>query len=858
MKIFNIFFIIFFLFFSQKIYSQEEKKEFVRTLKGHTYRVNSVSFSPNGKYIISGSWDETLKLWQTESGEEIRTFKGYEYRVNAVDYSPDGEFVVSGTSDNTFKLWRIQTGEIIRVFKGHKSNILTLAFSPDGNYIVSGSADNTLRLWDRREGKKIKKYKGHSDYVNDVDFSPDGEYFASASDDKTIKIWETSNKYSKKTLYGHKSFVTDIEFSPDGRYLISASADKNLILWDVDSGDTIRVFRGHTNKVNAVTFSSNGSYIASAGCDTTVRVWETEKGRLLGTFTGHQAVINCVQFSQNGKYVVSGSDDTNLKLWDYSNLLITYSGYDEKVRYERDLTDLFAPKDEFETLEQYEERLKKAELFTLEMYEKYRQIEDDSLELITLKEQNRLFAEELARRKQAEIDSIADGMRMDEELTMEIEKAQKEELSRRENIKKSFENIYLKIDEIGYYNAEAQYFPITILGKVEYVKVPIESARDFKQNLQDVEVIGDKQLLEDCETFDIFNIKIIHPRTGVTYAFGKQKRPLYLEAGEMAFTLENENATHPDDKWATDEEENNSNTIAENETDTLENETDTLENEIDTLENNKKIEAEILVKEDELFKVEYKFIEPSMDNILNAKEEGNLQITITNKSEIELKKLKIKLSSKDAHKALKYDKSAIFKKLASGETDVRILKIKAGKKIIDGTFNFNVTFEEKDDNLPQGFTLTITTSEKEASTISTSEDESTKEEDVEIKEEASKDDKRPVLQMKIVEFIDDGRDNILNAKEEGKLILTIKNTSGQDLKKIKLIVETENVSKNLKYKNKITIKKILTSGNHTEKIDFKAGKKIETTEVKIKISIEENENHKGEDIEFNISTKAKE
>ncbi|OQX98545.1 MAG: hypothetical protein B6I24_04985 [Bacteroidetes bacterium 4572_128] len=827
MKIFNIFFIVFFLFFLQKTSSQEEKKEFVRTLKGHTYRVNSVSFSPNGKYIISGSWDETLKLWQTESGEEIRTFKGYEYRVNAVDYSPDGEFVISGTSDNTFKLWRIQTGEIIRIFKGHKSNILALAFSPDGNYIVSGSADNTLRLWDRREGKKIKKYKGHSDYVNDVDFSPDGEYFASASDDKTIKIWETSNKYSKKTLYGHKSFVTDIEFSPDGRYLISASADKNLILWDVDSGDTIRVFRGHTNKVNAVTFSSNGSYIASAGCDTTVRVWETEKGRLLGTFTGHQAVINCVQFSQNGKYVVSGSDDTNLKLWDYSNLLITYSGYDEKVKYERELTDLFAPKDEFETLEQYEERLKRAELFTLEMYEKYRQIEDDSLELIALKEQNRLFAEELARRKQAEIDSIADRMRMDEELTMEIERAQKEELSRRENIKKSFENIYLKIDEI---------------------------ARDFKQNLQDVEVIGDKQLLEDCETFDIFNIKIIHPRTGVTYAFGKQKRPLYLEAGEMAFTLENENATHPDDKWATDEEEENYE--EENNKDTI------VENEIDTLENNNKIEAEILVKEDELFKVEYKFIEPSMDNILNAKEEGNLQITITNKSEIELKKLKIKLSSKDAHKALKYDKSAIFKKLASGETDVRVLKIKASKKIIDGTFNFNVTFEEKDDNLPQGFTLTITTSEKEASPISTSEDESTKEDikekDEEIKEEVSKDDKRPILEMKIVEFIDDGRDNILNAKEEGKLILTIKNTSGQDLKKIKLIVETENVSKNLKYKNKITIKKILTSGNHTEKIDFKAGKKIETTEVKIKISIEENENYKGEAIEFNISTKAKE
>jgi len=597
----------------------------------------------------------------------------------------------------------------------------------------------------------------------------------------------------------------------------------------------------------------------SAGCDTSIRIWETESGRILGIFTGHKSIINCVQFSPDGKYIVSASDDNTLKLWDYYNLLeenLSKNSNTIKTSNEIELVDLFASKDEFETLAEYEERINKAELFTLEMYEKYRQIEDDSLELIVLREQKFLLNEDLAIKKQKEIDSIANVMLTDEKSEIKIDRAQKVELSRRENIKKSYEIIHLKIDILGYYNAEAEYFPVTILGNVEYVKIRRDEARILKQNLQDVEVIGAKQLLEDCETFDIFNIKLIHPRTGIAYEFGKQKKPLYLEDAEMSFILENENATHPEDKWETDEfneeeyeEENNTDSIIE-----------TIQ---DTLEIIKQIEPEVFIKEDEKFKIEYKFVEPSFDNILNAKEEGNLQITITNKSKIELKKLKIKLNSKDAHKALKYDKSAIFKKLSAGEKDIRILKIKASKKIIDGTFNFNITFEEKNNNLPQGFKLIIETSkneipEKENIDIEKKEVEEEEEEEENENEEISKNDKRPILEMKIIEFIDDGRDNILNAKEEGKLILTIRNTSKKNLKKIKILVETENVSKNLKYKKKITVKKISANANHTEKIVFKASKKIETTEVKIKISIEESENYKGENVEFNISTKKNE
>jgi WD40 repeat protein len=119
----------------------------IATLKGHDSRVNSVSFSPDGKTLASGSDDKTIKLWNLATGNQITTLKGHDSWVNSVSFSPDGKTLASGSTDKTIKLWNLATGNQITTLKGHDSWVNSVSFSPDGKTLASGSTDKTIKLW---------------------------------------------------------------------------------------------------------------------------------------------------------------------------------------------------------------------------------------------------------------------------------------------------------------------------------------------------------------------------------------------------------------------------------------------------------------------------------------------------------------------------------------------------------------------------------------------------------------------------------------------------------------------------------------------------------------------------------------
>ena len=246
------------------------------TLGGHEDAVTSVAFSPDGTRIVSGSDDETVKVWDAATGENTLTLPGHNEAVSSVAFSTDGTRIASGSDDNTVKVWDAATGENTLTLRGHQGEVVSVAFSPDGTRIVSGGFDKTVKVWDAATGENTLTLRGHEDAVTSVAFSQDGTRIVSGGWDKTVKVWDVATGENTLTLPGHEDPVSSVAFSPDGTRIVSGSLDKTVKVWDAATGENTLTLRGHEDAVTSVAFSPDGTRIVSSGgIDGTIRIWET-------------------------------------------------------------------------------------------------------------------------------------------------------------------------------------------------------------------------------------------------------------------------------------------------------------------------------------------------------------------------------------------------------------------------------------------------------------------------------------------------------------------------------------------------------------------------------------------------------
>jgi TRAP-type C4-dicarboxylate transport system substrate-binding protein len=300
-------------------------------LKGHKSDVWGVDFSPNGRYLASGSSDGTTRLWDVATGEEVAVFSVETGEVGGVAFSPDGKFLLMAVTDQTARLWDIATGQEVQVFSGHTGSVDSVGFSPDGKIIVTnGSSDLTARLWDVASGQILQTFTGHTDLVIRAAYSPDGKHVLTASIDGTARLWDTTTGKEMHT-FDHPNVPSAIAFSPDGKYIATGCEDNVTRLWDVSTGDLLQEFSGHEGFVQGVAFSPDGRLLLTGSSDRTARLWDLVTGQTIHIFVGHRAEVQTVTFSPDGSLIATASNDTVARVWNVQNSLVEMPSQEQPV-----------------------------------------------------------------------------------------------------------------------------------------------------------------------------------------------------------------------------------------------------------------------------------------------------------------------------------------------------------------------------------------------------------------------------------------------------------------------------------------------------------------------------------------------
>ena len=293
-------------------------QEPLTTLEGHKGQVLSVAFSPDGNLVVSGSVDNTMRLWLIEEGRLFRTMQGHTFPFMAVRFSPNGVNLATGSMDGLVRVWQVSNGTLLRTLKGHAGWVTGLDFSKDGKYLVSGSDDFTVRVWRLSDYKLIQTIDEGMGSITSVAFSPDATKLAWSEIDGKVRLRSFSGVWLH-ILEADGLEATRVAFSPQGDRLAAGYSNGSIRIWSVEDGALLQTIRSQSQAISGLAFSPDGKWLVSGSRDNTLVLWRLDEAGGLAApalnYIGHVGPVTDVDFSPLSNLVVSGSEDGTIRLW---------------------------------------------------------------------------------------------------------------------------------------------------------------------------------------------------------------------------------------------------------------------------------------------------------------------------------------------------------------------------------------------------------------------------------------------------------------------------------------------------------------------------------------------------------------
>ncbi|KAI8369932.1 WD40-repeat-containing domain protein [Blakeslea trispora] len=300
------------------------------TLEGHNGWVTSIVTSPNAPdMVVSASRDKSIIVWQITRDEinygvPRKALVGHNHIVQDLALSSDGQFVLSASWDHTLRLWDLATGKTTRRFVGHNKDVLSVSFSADNRQIVSGARDKSIKLWNTLgECKYSISEDSHSDWVSCVRFSPNPEVplIVSGGWDKLVKVWDLTKMKLRANFVGHNGYVNTVAISPDASLCASAGKDGQVMLWDLADSKHLFIFETGT-EVNSLTFCPNHYWLCAA-VGSSIKIWNLEDKSVVEVLTpefnttAKQADPLCLTlaWSDDGSALYAGYSDNLIRVY---------------------------------------------------------------------------------------------------------------------------------------------------------------------------------------------------------------------------------------------------------------------------------------------------------------------------------------------------------------------------------------------------------------------------------------------------------------------------------------------------------------------------------------------------------------